>query len=287
MRLPVSRCTDENITSLHNVPSPSTSPALSKGRTSEDTTNSSMLDLTGTKYRDFDVSLDSSLCLPSDRTFIIKRTLTSPPPRTKRKSVTFAAPLEKVVEGSLRTLAEAGAPAATITDQVDDFEYPEVAPGLAQGNESSRVGGFHCLSKRIAIEPQPIHPSPLPASPSPLSLFSSPPALYRPCLTEAPPSTAAHAKQKHRARDILLSPPTKAESTGRGNYLIPIMAVGPLRVTTYRSYDASSFQVLDEIHAIIKSNIQTRFERLDNNVVELRRQILAQTQADLTALLDE
>jgi len=196
-----------------------------------------------------------------------------------------------VVEGSLRTLAEAGAPAPTITDQVDDFEYPEVAPasGLAQDNESSRVDGFHRLSKRIAIEPQPIHPSPLPASqtPEPLLLFPSPPALYRPYLTEAPPSTAARAKQKHRARDILLSPPTKAESTGRGNYLTPIMAVGPLRVTTYRSYDASSFQVLDEIHAIIKSNIQTRFERLNNNVVELRRQILAQTQADLTALLDE
>jgi hypothetical protein len=59
-----------------------------------------------------------------------------------------------------------------------------------------------------------------------------------------------------------------------------------LRVTIYRAYHASS-QVLDEIHDVIKNNIQTRFERLDNNVVELRRHILRQSQADLTALLDE
>jgi hypothetical protein len=45
--------------------------------------------------------------------------------------------------------------------------------------------------------------------------------------------------------------------------------------------------VLDEIHDIIKDNIQARFERLDSNVVELRRHILRQTQADLTVLLDE
>jgi hypothetical protein len=64
------------------------------------------------------------------------------------------------------------------------------------------------------------------------------------------------------------------------------MEVSSLRVTTYRAHHASS-QVLDEIHNIIKNNIQTRFERLNSNVVELRRQILGQTQADLTALLDE
>jgi hypothetical protein len=64
------------------------------------------------------------------------------------------------------------------------------------------------------------------------------------------------------------------------------MAVGPLCVAVYRAFDASS-QVLDEIHAVIKSNIQTRFESFNGHVVELRRQILAQTQADLTALLDE
>jgi hypothetical protein len=45
--------------------------------------------------------------------------------------------------------------------------------------------------------------------------------------------------------------------------------------------------VLDEIHDIIKSNIQARFEPFDSHAVELRRQILAQTRADMTALLEE
>jgi hypothetical protein len=45
--------------------------------------------------------------------------------------------------------------------------------------------------------------------------------------------------------------------------------------------------VLDEIHAIIKGNVQARFERLNSHTVKLRKQILAQTQADLTALLDK
>ena len=67
---------------------------------------------------------------------------------------------------------------------------------------------------------------------------------------------------------------------------MPIMEVSLLRITAYRAYHAS-FQLLDEIHDIIKNNIQTRFESLNSNVVELRRHILRQTQADLTALLDE
>ena len=45
--------------------------------------------------------------------------------------------------------------------------------------------------------------------------------------------------------------------------------------------------MLDEIHVIIKNNIQARFERFDGHVVELRRQILVQTKADMNALLDE
>lgn len=45
--------------------------------------------------------------------------------------------------------------------------------------------------------------------------------------------------------------------------------------------------MLDEIHAIIKKNVHTRFERLTNDAVELREQVLAQTQADMSALLDE
>jgi hypothetical protein len=57
---------------------------------------------------------------------------------------------------------------------------------------------------------------------------------------------------------------------------MPIMEVGPLRVATFRAYNASS-QVPDEIHDIIKNNIQARFERLNSNVVELRRHILRPT----------
>jgi hypothetical protein len=291
IRLPVSRCA-EKVISPHDVPSPtgSSSPVLSKSRASEDNTNSSLLDLTDTKYQDFDVSLDSSLCLPSNnRTSSIKRTPTPPPPppRTKRKSVTFAAPLEKVVEERLGTLAEASAPAPTITDEFDELEYLEVAPELARGNGSSRVDGFHGLSKRLTIEPRHIHLSSPPAS-EPLSLPSSPlaPCQSRSHLTGAPPYTAARGKQKFRARDISLSPPARAESIGGGSYLIPIMEVGSLRVIAYRAYHASS-QVLDEIHDIIKNNIQSRFERLNSNAVELRRHILRQTQADVTALLDE
>jgi hypothetical protein len=293
IRLPESRCAEEKAASPHDVPSPtgSSSPVSSKSRASEDNTNSSLLDLTDTKYQDLDVSLDSSLCLPSNnRTSNIKRTPTPPPPRTKRKSVTFATPLEKVVEEHLGTLAKAAAPGPTITDEFDELEYLEVAPELVRGNGSSRVDGFHGLSKRLTIEPRHIHLSSPPASltAEPLSLLSSPlaPCRSRPYPTGAPPSTAARAKQKARARDISLSPLARAESIGSESYLIPIMEVGSLRVTIYRAYHASS-QVLDEIHDVIKNNIQTRFERLDNNVVELRRHILRQTQADLTALLDE
>jgi hypothetical protein len=64
------------------------------------------------------------------------------------------------------------------------------------------------------------------------------------------------------------------------------MAVGLLYIILRRANDASS-QVLDEIHAIIKNNVQVRFERLDSHAVELRRLILAQTKADMAALLDE
>jgi hypothetical protein len=45
--------------------------------------------------------------------------------------------------------------------------------------------------------------------------------------------------------------------------------------------------VLDEIHAIIKKNIHTRFERLTSDTVELREQIQAQAQADMSELLNE
>jgi hypothetical protein len=243
IRLPISTFAEEKVTSPRDVPSPtgSSSPVLSKGSASEDNTNSSLLDLTDTKYQDLVVSLDSSLCLPSNnRTSSIKRTPTPPPPpppRTKRKSVTFAAPLEKAAEERLGTLAKAAAPGPTITDEFDELEYLEVAPELARGSGSSRVDGFHGLSKRFTIEPRHIPPSSPPASPTaePLSLLSSPPSLCqsRSYRTGAPPSTAARAKQKPRARDISSSPPARAESVGNGSFLIPVMEVGSLRVTTY------------------------------------------------------
>lgn len=292
IRLPTPGCAEGKVTSLHDVTSPagSSPPVLSKGRASEDDTNSSLLDLTGTKHQDFDVSLDSSLCLPSNnRTSSIKRTPTPPPPRTKRKSVTFAAPLEEVVEGRLVTLAEVAAPAPTITDEFDELEYQEVTPELSRGNGSSRIDGFHGLSKRLTIESRHNHlSSSPPLTHEPQFLPSSPLSLCpgRPYLTGAPPSAAARAKQKPLARDISLSPPARAEFIRGGSYLIPIMEVSLLRVTAYRAYHVSS-QVLDEIHNIIKNNIRTRFESLNSNVVELRRQILGQTQADLTVLLDE
>ncbi|KAH9999003.1 hypothetical protein BJV77DRAFT_652788 [Russula vinacea] len=171
-RLPISTCEGEKITSPPDIAT--SSPALSKGRTNEDTTDSSMLDLTDTKYRDFEVSLDSSFCLPSTRTSIIRRPPTPPPPRTKRKSVTFAAPLEKVVEepvGTQAALTETVVP--TIMDQWDELEYLELAPELAR---ASRVDSFHCLGKHLTIEPQPTHLSQHPASltAKPLSLLSSP-----------------------------------------------------------------------------------------------------------------
>ena len=156
----------------------------------------------------------------------------------KRKSVTFAAPLEKVVEERLETQATLAE--AMIPDHLDELEYLELAPELARYNgSSSQVDGFHSLSKRLAIEPQHARLSPRPVSPAaePLSLLFSPlaPCPSRPYATEAPPPpTAIRAKQKYRARDASTSP-SKAETTAPESYLIPIMTVGPLCVTTYRA----------------------------------------------------
>jgi len=232
----------------------------------------------GTKYQDFDVSLDSSLCLPFPGADL-NRPPTPVPPRTKRKNVTFAAPLEEVVQERLRTYeALAG---VTVTTEPDELEYLE------------SIHDSDCLGKRFTSEAWPASPlshpeSPLSMTVKPLALLSSPSALCQSPKypTEVPPSTAARSRQKHRARDTSSPPPLTAESTRRGSHLNSIMAVSPLRVNFYRAYDAPS-QVLDEIHSIIKGNIQTRFERFDSRAVELRRQIVAQTQADMTALLDE
>ena len=235
VRLSITRCAGEKATFPHDVPI--NSPSVSKSRTIEDTTDSSLLDLTDTKYRDFDVSLDSSLCLPSNWTSSIKRPPTPPRPRTKRKSVTFAAPIEEVVEERLETQAALAEPDAMVP-----VDYLELAPELARGNGSSRVGGLHCL-EQLAIESQPTHLSPRPPSPTAesLSLFSPlAPCQSRRYPAEASPSKTARAKGKHRACDVSPSPSTKVESTTLGGYLIPIMTVSLLYVTVYRAYDASS-----------------------------------------------
>jgi hypothetical protein len=275
---------------------PNGSPAPSNGKASEDISSSSLLDITGTKYRDFNVSLDSSFCLPFAKTSSLQHHPPTPPlPRTKRKSVTFAAPLEESVEGQLENQkVPTEVEASTTTNECAELDHLESTPGLVLGNKSpSRVEDLHCLGRRLSIEPRPSPPLPQPASQlsmttQPLSLLSSPFALRQSFshLFGAPLSTGAHAKQKHRARDTLPSPPIKAESSARGNYLIPIMAVGLVYNYTLTIYNISS-QVLDEIHIIIKNNIQARFEKFDGHAVELRRQILAQTKADMNALLDE
>ena len=311
MCLPVPGCVGDKTASLRDVPPgspchvreeipsphdvPSNSPPFSKGGTSEDISYSSLLDLAETTYRDLDVSLNSSLCLPSAKTWETKRSPTPLPPRTKRKGVTFAALPEEAIEENTETpQVPAAVLARTITEKSDELEYLEMAPELAQGSgPSPRVDAFHYLGRRLPFEPRPSPPSPRPASrlgttTQPLPLLSSPLALshsytYR---SEASLYTAKDAKQKYRARPTPSPPLIKAETSARGNYVAPIMAVGSLCITLRHATDASS-QVLDEIHAIIKNNVQNRFEKLDSHAVELRRLILAQTKADMTTLLDE
>lgn len=266
MRLPVSGCVGDKTASLHDVstgspshshagemPSPhhvrTDSPGLSKGRTGEDISYSSLLDLAETKYRDFDVSLTSSLCLPSAKTWEPKRPPTPLPPRTKRKGVTFAALPEEAIEENPETPqvpAEVLAP--TITETSDELEYLELAPELAQGNGSSpRVDGIHCLGRRLPFEPRPSLPSPHPASQmgtttQPLPLLSSPLPLSHSYSyhSEVSLHTDKRAKQKHRARATSSSPSNTAETVARGNYVNPIMAVGSLYITPRRANDASS-----------------------------------------------
>ncbi|KAI0253876.1 hypothetical protein BJV78DRAFT_1359903 [Lactifluus subvellereus] len=272
MRSPKSGCAGENPTFSHDVPA--SSPVLSKRGVSEDNTGSSVLDLADSKYRDFDVLLDSSLCLPSTRTFVLKRPPTPPPPRTRRKNVTFA---DSVVEEQPETQeASAGVVAPATSNILDEVEYLELSPEPALAPESpSRVDESPHLVRRLKIEPRAVPPSPNPASRMrmPTEPLPSLPSFHAPrqnraYLTVESLSSPTGAKRKHHVRGA--SPlPAGAESMARGSYLVPIMAV------------------LDEIHAIIKKNVHTRFERLTNDAVQLREQILAQIQADMSALLDE
>ncbi|KAH9967948.1 hypothetical protein BC827DRAFT_458587 [Russula dissimulans] len=183
----------------------------------------------GTKYQDFDVSLDSSLCLPFTGTDL-KRPPTPLPPRTKRKNVTFAAHLEEVVQERPGTYeAPAG---VTVMTEPDGLE---LAPGLARRNGS--IHDFYCLDKCLTSEARPASPLPHPEcllsmNAKPLAILSSPLALCQSPKypTEAPPSTTTRSRQRHRVRDTASSPSFIAESTGRGSYLNSIISVGPLHV---------------------------------------------------------
>lgn len=218
--------------SPHDFRTSSSVPVLSKGRASDDITDASVPDLTYAKYQDFDVSLDS-FCFRSTTTPSLRRPPTPPPPRMKRKNVTFAAPLEEVVEerpGTQEALTEVVAP--PITNGTDELKNFELAPEFARGNRlSSRVDGLLRPGERLILEPQLTSPSPhLGSRPS---MTAEPPSLLFPpdqrqsrlYITGARLPMAAHAKQKHRANDTLPSPSTKAESTTRESYLIPIMTV--------------------------------------------------------------
>ena len=250
-----SGCVGDRTASLHDVPTgspshvgeeisshvvPTDSPGLSKGGTSEDISHSSLLDLAEMEYRDFDVSLNSSLCLPSSKTWEPRRPPTPPPPRAKRKGVTFAALPEEAIDENPETRqmpAEALAPPAV--EKSEELEYLELAPEFVQGSGSSpRVDSFHWLGRHLPFESRPSPPSPHPASwpgktTQPLPLLSSPLTLshsysHRP---EASLYTTRNGKQRHRAPATSSSPSNKAETIARGNYVAPIMAVGSLYIT--------------------------------------------------------
>jgi hypothetical protein len=214
------------------------SPMLSKGRASEDISSSSLLDLMDTKYQDFEVSLDSSFCLPFAKTSGLQcRPPTPPPARTKRKSVTFAAPPEEAVRQLETSKVPAEVEVSATTNRFAELEYLEPALELARdrGNESSsRVDDIHCLGRRLATEPRPLphRVSQLNITAQPLPLLSSPLSLRQGYShrSGAPLSTTANAKQKHRARDPPALPSIQAESNARGNYLMPIMMVGPWNI---------------------------------------------------------
>ena len=212
------------------------SPVVSKGGTSENT-GSSVLDLTDTKYRDFDVSLDSSYCLPSTKTSVLKRSPTPPPPRTKHKNVTFALPLEEVDEEPLEILeAPVEAIASATWKETDELEplKSEFEPSRGDGSSSS-VDRLPCLGSQLTTKPHAIFPSPTfspwvgkaavpPPEPSSSFALRRNRSRSRSRLSEVTLSMAADPKHRHSARDALLSPAVD-EPMARGDYLAPIMAV--------------------------------------------------------------
>lgn len=231
MCLPNSGCAGGNLAFSHDVPA--SSPVLSKHGPSEDNTGSSVLDLADSKYRDFDVLLDSSLCLPPTRSFVLKRPPTPRPPRTRRKNVTFAVSLDEVVEERPETReasAEVVAPATL--NRCDEVEYLELSPEPALAQSPSSVDEFPHLVRRLKIEPRAVPPSPIPASRTrmttePLPLLPPSRALRqpRPYLTVESLPSPDGAKRTHHARGASASLSAEAESTVRGSYLVPIMVV--------------------------------------------------------------
>ena len=212
---------------------------VSKGGISENS-GSSLLDLTDTKYRDFDVSLDSSYCLPSTRTPVLKRSPTPPPPRTKQKNVTFALPFEEVDEKppeSLEVPVEAIAPATW--KEPEELEHLKLEFEPPRGNvSSSSVDRFPCpcqlTTKSHVILPFPTSSPqvgkaavPRPEPPSPVALRRN-----RSRLSEVTLSMTAGPKHRHSARDALLSP-AMVEPTESKDYLASIMAVRSQNLTRF------------------------------------------------------
>ncbi|KAH9063712.1 hypothetical protein EDB83DRAFT_797774 [Lactarius deliciosus] len=228
------------LSSLEKSPFPhhvgTSSPVVSRDGTSENT-GSSLLDLTDTKYRDFDVPLDSSYCLPSTRTSLLKR-LPTPPPRTKAKNVTFALPPVEVDEEQLETFEAHMEVIAPVTrNETDELKYLELAFEPPRGNgSSSSVDG---LGPPLTTKPQAILPLPtsyyrVGKAAGPSSLLSSPVALRRNRSrpSGATLSTAADPNNRHCAREASLLP-AMVEPMARGDYLDSIMAVRTQNLVRY------------------------------------------------------
>jgi hypothetical protein len=233
IRLSTSEYPEDKPAFSHDVPVPAGSPVLSEHGTSGDNTGSSVLDLAYSNYQDFDVLLDSTLCLPSPRNFVQLRPPTPPAPPRKRKKVTFATSPEDVIgERSKNQQAFASVLAPTNTNKSDESEYMESSPEPVQAYGSpTQARDFPQLGRPRKVEPRLVLPSPNFASRNgmiaePLPLFPSfTPRYKRSHLTEESLSSPAASTLRHRTRDASSSPSAGAESTARGSYLIPIMTV--------------------------------------------------------------
>ena len=188
-----------------------------------------MLDLTDTKYRDFDVSLDSSYCLPSIRTSVLKRSPTPPLPRTKQKTVTFALPSEEVDDEPLEILEAPEEVIAPVPwkemDELEDYKFP-FEPGR-DDESSSSVDRFPIpgpqLHKLHAILPSPTF-SPQVGKAAVTRPDSFSPAAFKRNRSRPSDATLPMPKHRHGARNALLLP-AMVEPTAQGSYLDSIMAV--------------------------------------------------------------